>query len=172
MFYLGSSRAGGGLQPEGSTSFMQDSFWGPTEPILKKAYLFVLQLSHDLTRFKAHCEEKMRGLVASTVGAMEIQQAKQRQERKVVWLLLTLCSEQTTGFSGQTPRASQPEQWFSKPGPGLPGHLRSPRAVINDLWTCSLTSARRKLPGACYVLCHPQMECEISSVWEIPRHAK
>lgn len=72
---------------------MQDSLWGPTEPVLKKAYLFVLQLSHDLTRFKAHCEEKMRGLVASTVGAMEIQQAKQRQERKVVWLLLTLCSE-------------------------------------------------------------------------------
>lgn len=93
MFYLGSSRAGGGLQPKGATSFMQDSLWGPTEPVLKKAYLFVLQLSHDLTRFKAHCEEKMRGLVASTVGAMEIQQAKQRQERKVVWLLLTLCSE-------------------------------------------------------------------------------
>lgn len=93
MFYLRSSRAGGGLQPEGATSFTQDSLWGPTEPILKKAYLFVLQLSHDLTRFKAHCEEKMRGLVASTVGAMEIQQAKQRQERKVVWLLLTLCSE-------------------------------------------------------------------------------
>lgn len=52
----------------------------------------MLQLSHDLTRFKEHCEEKMRGLVASTVGAMEVQQAKQRQERKVVWFLLTLCS--------------------------------------------------------------------------------
>eukprot|EP00072_Mus_musculus_P066396 XP_017168159.1 PREDICTED: rho guanine nucleotide exchange factor 10 isoform X4 [Mus musculus] len=45
------------------------------------------QLSHDLTRFKAHCEEKMRGLVASTVGAMEIQQAKQRQERKMQKLM-------------------------------------------------------------------------------------
>ncbi|GAB1293018.1 Rho guanine nucleotide exchange factor 10 [Apodemus speciosus] len=45
------------------------------------------QLSHDLTRFKAHCEEKMRGLVASTVGAMEVQQAKQRQERKMQKLM-------------------------------------------------------------------------------------
>ncbi|EGV97118.1 rho guanine nucleotide exchange factor 10 isoform X5 [Cricetulus griseus] len=45
------------------------------------------QLSHDLTRFKAHCEEKMRGLVASTVGAMEVPQAKHRQERKMQKLM-------------------------------------------------------------------------------------
>lgn len=87
---------------------MQDSLWGPTEPVLKKAYLFVLQLSHDLTRFKAHCEEKMRGLVASTVGAMEIQQAKQRQERKVVWLLLTLCSEHVVQSRPQGSRDRRP----------------------------------------------------------------
>ena len=83
----------------------------------------MLQLSHDLTRFKAHCEEKMRGLVASTVGAMEVPQAKQRRERKVVWLLLPLqrpCGpEQTTECTGRMPRVTQLEQWFSKPGPGL-----------------------------------------------------
>uniref|UniRef100_A0A8C6R847 Rho guanine nucleotide exchange factor 10 n=1 Tax=Nannospalax galili TaxID=1026970 RepID=A0A8C6R847_NANGA len=45
------------------------------------------QLSHDLTRFKAHCEEKMRGLVASTVGAVEVQQARHRQERKMQKLM-------------------------------------------------------------------------------------
>nr|XP_044986670.1 rho guanine nucleotide exchange factor 10 isoform X1 [Jaculus jaculus]XP_044986671.1 rho guanine nucleotide exchange factor 10 isoform X1 [Jaculus jaculus]XP_044986672.1 rho guanine nucleotide exchange factor 10 isoform X1 [Jaculus jaculus]XP_044986673.1 rho guanine nucleotide exchange factor 10 isoform X1 [Jaculus jaculus]XP_044986674.1 rho guanine nucleotide exchange factor 10 isoform X1 [Jaculus jaculus] len=45
------------------------------------------QLSHDLTRLKAHCEEKMRGLVASTVGAVEVQQAKHRQERKMQKLM-------------------------------------------------------------------------------------
>nr|XP_042118872.1 rho guanine nucleotide exchange factor 10 isoform X2 [Peromyscus maniculatus bairdii] len=45
------------------------------------------QLSHDLNRFKAHCEEKMRGLVASTVGAVEVPQAKHRQERKMQKLM-------------------------------------------------------------------------------------
>lgn len=87
----------------------------------------MLQLSHDLTRFKAHCEEKMRGLVASTVGAMEVQQAKQRQERKVEWLLLTLCN----GHVVQSrPQSAQDRQWFSKPGPGLPGHLSISRLSL------------------------------------------
>ncbi|XP_013370460.1 PREDICTED: rho guanine nucleotide exchange factor 10 isoform X1 [Chinchilla lanigera] len=45
------------------------------------------QLSHDLTRLKAHCEEKMRGLVASTVGAVEVQQLKRRQEWKMQKLM-------------------------------------------------------------------------------------
>ncbi|XP_063091064.1 rho guanine nucleotide exchange factor 10 isoform X3 [Cavia porcellus] len=45
------------------------------------------QLSHDLTRLKAHCEEKMRDLVASTVGAVEVQQLKRRQEWKMQKLM-------------------------------------------------------------------------------------
>ncbi|XP_023558386.1 rho guanine nucleotide exchange factor 10 isoform X3 [Octodon degus] len=45
------------------------------------------QLSHDLTRLKAHCEEKMRGLVASAVGAVEVQQLRRRQERKMQKLM-------------------------------------------------------------------------------------
>ncbi|KAM7111538.1 rho guanine nucleotide exchange factor 10-like isoform 4-T4 [Molossus nigricans] len=41
------------------------------------------QLSRDLTRLKAHYERKMRELVASTVGAVEIQQLKEKQELKM-----------------------------------------------------------------------------------------
>lgn len=76
----------------------------------------MLQLSHDLTRFKAHCEEKMRGLVASTVGAME---AQQRQEWKVAWLLLdplhkadALCSSARTVVLKTWPRAPGPGEHF------------------------------------------------------------
>ncbi|XP_042545803.1 rho guanine nucleotide exchange factor 10 isoform X3 [Dipodomys spectabilis] len=45
------------------------------------------QLSHDLTRLKAHCEEKMRGLMASTVGAVEARRPRRRRERKMQKLM-------------------------------------------------------------------------------------
>ncbi|XP_021565204.1 rho guanine nucleotide exchange factor 10 isoform X3 [Carlito syrichta] len=45
------------------------------------------QLSHDLTRLKEHYEKKMRELMASTVGAVEIQQLRQKQERKMQKLM-------------------------------------------------------------------------------------
>ncbi|XP_048186344.1 rho guanine nucleotide exchange factor 10 [Perognathus longimembris pacificus] len=45
------------------------------------------QLSHDLTRLKAHCEEKMRGLMASTVGAVEVRRPRRRRERKMQKLM-------------------------------------------------------------------------------------
>uniref|UniRef100_F7A2T3 Rho guanine nucleotide exchange factor 10 n=1 Tax=Macaca mulatta TaxID=9544 RepID=F7A2T3_MACMU len=41
------------------------------------------QLSHDLTRLKEHYEKKMRELMASTVGAVEIQQLRQKHELKM-----------------------------------------------------------------------------------------
>ncbi|XP_037584652.1 rho guanine nucleotide exchange factor 10 isoform X3 [Cebus imitator] len=41
------------------------------------------QLSHDLTRLKEHYEKKMRDLMASTVGAVEIQQLRQKHELKM-----------------------------------------------------------------------------------------
>lgn len=115
------------------------------------------QLSHDLTRFKAHCEEKMRGLVASTVGAMEVPQAKRRQERKVVWLLLTLCDAhvlQSGPCCAQgrlVPCATQPERWFSKHGPGLPGHSGISRAILNRL--CELGPSQVKGGASRSLLC-------------------
>ncbi|XP_027622016.1 rho guanine nucleotide exchange factor 10 isoform X3 [Tupaia chinensis] len=45
------------------------------------------QLSHDLTRLKEHYEKKMRELMASTVGAVELQQLKQRHEVKMQKLM-------------------------------------------------------------------------------------
>uniref|UniRef100_A0A8C7BET0 Rho guanine nucleotide exchange factor 10 n=1 Tax=Neovison vison TaxID=452646 RepID=A0A8C7BET0_NEOVI len=45
------------------------------------------QLSHDLARFKEHYESKMRALMATAVGAAEIQQLKQRHERKMQKLM-------------------------------------------------------------------------------------
>ncbi|NXG69204.1 ARHGA factor, partial [Baryphthengus martii] len=44
-------------------------------------------LSHDLTRLKEHYEKKMRDLMASTVGAVEIQQLKQKHELKMQKLM-------------------------------------------------------------------------------------
>ncbi|EMP36776.1 Rho guanine nucleotide exchange factor 10 [Chelonia mydas] len=40
-------------------------------------------LSHDLTRLKEHYEKKMKDLMANTVGAVEIQQLKQKHELKM-----------------------------------------------------------------------------------------
>ncbi|XP_062946177.1 rho guanine nucleotide exchange factor 10 isoform X4 [Cynocephalus volans] len=45
------------------------------------------QLSHDLARLKEHYERKMKDLVASTVGAVEIQQLKQKHELKMQKLM-------------------------------------------------------------------------------------
>nr|XP_019593137.1 PREDICTED: rho guanine nucleotide exchange factor 10 isoform X2 [Rhinolophus sinicus] len=45
------------------------------------------QLSHDLTRLKEHYEKKMKDLMANTVGAVEIQQLKQKHELKVQKLM-------------------------------------------------------------------------------------
>uniref|UniRef100_H0XBF2 Rho guanine nucleotide exchange factor 10 n=2 Tax=Otolemur garnettii TaxID=30611 RepID=H0XBF2_OTOGA len=45
------------------------------------------QLSHDLSRLKEHYERKMRGLVASTVGAVEVQQLRQKHELKMQKLM-------------------------------------------------------------------------------------
>ncbi|NWI16715.1 ARHGA factor, partial [Crypturellus soui] len=44
-------------------------------------------LSHDLTRLKEHYEKKMRDLMANTVGAVEIQQLKQKHELKMQKLM-------------------------------------------------------------------------------------
>nr|XP_009675747.1 PREDICTED: rho guanine nucleotide exchange factor 10 isoform X3 [Struthio camelus australis] len=44
-------------------------------------------LSHDLTRLKEHYEKKMKDLMASTVGAVEIQQLKQKHELKMQKLM-------------------------------------------------------------------------------------
>nr|XP_014352505.1 PREDICTED: rho guanine nucleotide exchange factor 10 isoform X1 [Latimeria chalumnae] len=44
-------------------------------------------LSQDLTRFKEHYEKKVKDLMASTVGAVEIQQLKQKHEQKVQKLM-------------------------------------------------------------------------------------
>uniref|UniRef100_A0A096MAX9 Rho guanine nucleotide exchange factor 10 n=1 Tax=Poecilia formosa TaxID=48698 RepID=A0A096MAX9_POEFO len=41
------------------------------------------QLSQDLTRLKEHYEKKMKELMASTVGAVELQQLKQKHEQKM-----------------------------------------------------------------------------------------
>ncbi|KAJ7988903.1 hypothetical protein DPEC_G00314010 [Dallia pectoralis] len=40
-------------------------------------------LSQDLTRLKEHYEKKMKGLMANTVGTVELQQIKQRHEQKM-----------------------------------------------------------------------------------------
>ncbi|KAM9635554.1 rho guanine nucleotide exchange factor 10 isoform 2-T2 [Trichechus inunguis] len=45
------------------------------------------QLSHDLTRLKEHYEKKMKDLMANTVGAVEIQQLKQKHELKMQRLM-------------------------------------------------------------------------------------
>ncbi|XP_058380867.1 rho guanine nucleotide exchange factor 10 isoform X3 [Diceros bicornis minor] len=45
------------------------------------------QLSHDLGRLKEHYEKKMRDLMANTVGAVEIQQLKQKHELKMQKLM-------------------------------------------------------------------------------------
>ncbi|ELK10066.1 Rho guanine nucleotide exchange factor 10 [Pteropus alecto] len=45
------------------------------------------QLSHDLARLKEHYERKVKELVASTVGSVEIQQLKQKHELKVQKLM-------------------------------------------------------------------------------------
>nr|XP_028578225.1 rho guanine nucleotide exchange factor 10 isoform X3 [Podarcis muralis]XP_028578226.1 rho guanine nucleotide exchange factor 10 isoform X3 [Podarcis muralis]XP_028578227.1 rho guanine nucleotide exchange factor 10 isoform X3 [Podarcis muralis] len=45
------------------------------------------QLSHDLTRLKEHYEKKMKDLMANTVGAVEIQQLKQKHELKMQKLM-------------------------------------------------------------------------------------
>uniref|UniRef100_A0ACB8GDL0 Rho guanine nucleotide exchange factor 10 n=1 Tax=Sphaerodactylus townsendi TaxID=933632 RepID=A0ACB8GDL0_9SAUR len=45
------------------------------------------QLSHDLTRLKEHYEKKMRDLMANTVGAVEIQQLRQKHELKMQKLM-------------------------------------------------------------------------------------
>ncbi|XP_019469126.1 rho guanine nucleotide exchange factor 10 [Meleagris gallopavo] len=44
-------------------------------------------LSHDLTRLKEHYEKKMKDLMANTVGAVEIQQLKQKHELKMQKLM-------------------------------------------------------------------------------------
>ncbi|XP_064001923.1 rho guanine nucleotide exchange factor 10 isoform X1 [Pogoniulus pusillus] len=44
-------------------------------------------LSHDLTRLKEHYERKMKELMANTVGAVEIQQLKQKHELKMQKLM-------------------------------------------------------------------------------------
>uniref|UniRef100_A0A7N6FGF5 DH domain-containing protein n=1 Tax=Anabas testudineus TaxID=64144 RepID=A0A7N6FGF5_ANATE len=41
------------------------------------------QLSQDLTRLKEHYEKKMKDLMASTVGTVELQQLKQKHEQKM-----------------------------------------------------------------------------------------
>ncbi|XP_028906767.1 rho guanine nucleotide exchange factor 10 isoform X1 [Ornithorhynchus anatinus] len=45
------------------------------------------QLSHDLNRLKEHYEKKMKDLMATTVGAVEIQQLKQKHELKMQKLM-------------------------------------------------------------------------------------
>ncbi|XP_014894922.1 rho guanine nucleotide exchange factor 10 isoform X1 [Poecilia latipinna] len=42
-----------------------------------------MHLSQDLTRLKEHYEKKMKELMASTVGAVELQQLKQKHEQKM-----------------------------------------------------------------------------------------
>ncbi|XP_038151603.1 rho guanine nucleotide exchange factor 10 isoform X1 [Cyprinodon tularosa] len=42
-----------------------------------------IHLSQDLTRLKEHYEKKMKGLMASTVGTVELQQLKQKHEQKM-----------------------------------------------------------------------------------------
>ncbi|KAK2509395.1 hypothetical protein MC885_016317 [Smutsia gigantea] len=54
---------------------------GVPRPFLRSGHR--KQLSHDLARFKECYEKKMKGLVASAAGAVEIQQLKQRHDRKV-----------------------------------------------------------------------------------------
>ncbi|KFQ81343.1 Rho guanine nucleotide exchange factor 10, partial [Phaethon lepturus] len=44
-------------------------------------------LSHDLTRLKEHYERKMKDLMTNTVGAVEIQQLKQKHELKMQKLM-------------------------------------------------------------------------------------
>uniref|UniRef100_W5NKY9 Rho guanine nucleotide exchange factor 10 n=1 Tax=Lepisosteus oculatus TaxID=7918 RepID=W5NKY9_LEPOC len=43
--------------------------------------------THDLTRLKEHYEKKMKDLMANTVGTVELQQIKQKHERKVQKLM-------------------------------------------------------------------------------------
>uniref|UniRef100_A0A8C8Z4A5 Rho guanine nucleotide exchange factor 10 n=1 Tax=Prolemur simus TaxID=1328070 RepID=A0A8C8Z4A5_PROSS len=45
------------------------------------------QLSHDLSRLKEHYERKVRELMAGTVGAVELQQLRQKQELKMQKLM-------------------------------------------------------------------------------------
>ncbi|XP_073075341.1 rho guanine nucleotide exchange factor 10 isoform X2 [Manis javanica] len=54
---------------------------GVPRPFLRSSHK--KQLSRDLARFKERYEKKMKGLVASAAGAVEIQQLKQRHDRKV-----------------------------------------------------------------------------------------
>ncbi|KAJ6665917.1 hypothetical protein lerEdw1_001389 [Lerista edwardsae] len=53
------------------------------------------QLSHDLTRLKEHYERKMKDLMANTVGAVEIQQLKQKHELKQMHKLMRAAREGT-----------------------------------------------------------------------------
>ncbi|XP_047404090.1 rho guanine nucleotide exchange factor 10 isoform X2 [Sciurus carolinensis] len=60
---------------------------GVPRPFLRSSHR--KQLSHDLTRLKAHCGEKVRSLVASTVGAVEgrprpLQRRRQRKMQKLM----------------------------------------------------------------------------------------
>lgn len=107
-------------------------------PVLKLC-LFMPQLSHDLTRLKAHCEEKVRGLVASTVGAVEGRQLQRRRQRKVVWLFPTAAGE--AAHDGQAP-GSAPLHWSSVGGRRLWLWMPSSACLL-----CSLSHEPRRKGG-------------------------
>uniref|UniRef100_A0A7N6B285 DH domain-containing protein n=1 Tax=Anabas testudineus TaxID=64144 RepID=A0A7N6B285_ANATE len=57
---------------------------GPhSKTITSNACFAFVQLSQDLTRLKEHYEKKMKDLMASTVGTVELQQLKQKHEQKM-----------------------------------------------------------------------------------------
>uniref|UniRef100_A0A1A8FY56 Rho guanine nucleotide exchange factor 10 n=2 Tax=Nothobranchius korthausae TaxID=1143690 RepID=A0A1A8FY56_9TELE len=57
---------------------------GPLNAFMRgKAPQRKIHLSQDLTRLKEHYEKKVKDLMASTVGTVELQQLKQKQEQKM-----------------------------------------------------------------------------------------
>lgn len=62
----------------------------------------VVQLSEDLVRLKERYERKMRDLMANTVGTVELQQLKHKQEQKVKEIdrLRVLSATYDAGFGG------------------------------------------------------------------------
>lgn len=114
----------------------------------------------------------MRGLVASTVGAMEVPQAKHRQERKVVWLLLTLCNvpcEQPCGAHGRRhvhlrlKGGSQSMAQGSRVTRAFPG----PSVTISGL-------VLSQVKGGSFqeLAMYDITPCGVISGWEVPQHAK
>lgn len=99
--------------------------------------------------------------MANTVGAVEIQQLKQKHELKVVWFTsppatpIALIQKQTVLAKETRRQLRRPfllEQWFSKCGLGVPGALSGFVLILGHYLPSplspALTRGRRNCPEA------------------------